>query len=266
MGGWPARVARLFTRSPGVVVQHHELNVATSQFPRLRIAFASDFHASPTTMREVLDSSFNALRDAKPDVLLLGGDFICLDARFIDQVAEHLGDIAAPLGRYAVLGNHDLWVDYHYIERKLEAAGIQMLTNANMRLPGPHDSVWLCGLDDHWSGTPDAHSAFRGADGTRVVLMHQPSGLLDIRNERFDVAFCGHTHGGQIALPGGRAIALPQGSLSRTYPAGRYDLSNQRTLIVSRGVGCSTVPFRMFAPADVIVCDVTGEMSPYVSK
>src|SRR5690606_16554741 len=197
-----------------------------------------------------------------PDALLLGGDFVCLRARHVDELAERLSGIEAPLGRYAVLGNHDLWTDYHHIERRLEAAGIELLTNRNARLPAPFDHVWLCGLDDHSHGSPDGVAALRGADGVRVVLMHAPSGLLDLDGARFDLALCGHTHGGQIALPGGRPIVVPEGALSRRFARGVHRLEVGGTIVVSRGVGCSTVPWRAHAHPDVVLCTLSGTGAP----
>lgn len=89
-------------------------------FPPLRIAFASDFHAGPTTHPETIASVCRALRDLQPDVLLLGGDFVSFHARYIEDVAEALARVPARFGRYAVIGNHDLWADDTLIIQRLE--------------------------------------------------------------------------------------------------------------------------------------------------
>ena len=221
----------------------------------LRIAFGSDFHAGPTTHPDVLGAACEALADARPDLLLLGGDFVCTEATPIRKLASQLGAIRAPLGRYAVLGNHDWWTDAGLITRTLEEAGIQVVTNRNQRLPGPYDRLVVCGLDDPCAGVPDAAKTFAGADGIRIVLMHQPSSLLDVGREPFALALCGHTHGGQIALPNGGPVVVPHGPLSRRYCRGRFTV-NGGTMIVSVGIGCSALPFRLFADPEIIVCDV----------
>jgi predicted MPP superfamily phosphohydrolase len=77
--------------------------------PPLRIAFASDFHAGPTTHPDLWAAACDALDRAKPDVVLLGGDFVVLEARHVDTLAKRLARVAAPLGCYAVLGNHDYY-------------------------------------------------------------------------------------------------------------------------------------------------------------
>ncbi len=109
------------------------------------------------------------------------------------------------------------------------------------------------GLDDPIWGAPDAAAALEGADEIRIVLMHAPDGLLNLGDRHFDLALCGHTHGGQIHLPWGDAIVVPHGVLSRRHVAGFYRLGKQgeRALLVSRGIGCSTVPIRLFAHPEV---------------
>jgi predicted MPP superfamily phosphohydrolase len=230
--------------------------------PPLRIAYASDFHAGPATDSSVLRDACAVLRAASPDVLLLGGDFVTLIPTEIDWLAAELGSIPAPWGRFAVLGNHDWWSDTAYVVQKLEGAGVQVLTNRNVRLQRPYQAVWICGIDDHWSGRPDAGATMNGAGDIRILLMHSPSGLLDLNGERFDLAMCGHTHGGQIALPGGIPIVVPHGRLSRRYSRGRFQLPEDRILIVSVGLGCVLLPLRLFAQPEIVLCDVTAAGRP----
>jgi len=257
-GGWPIRLARAIGVRPTVrSVQYTvALGPAGAGLPPLRIAYASDFHAGPLTDPSVLSEACAALRMLAADVLLLGGDFVTGRPAEVAWLARELGTVHAPLGRFAVLGNHDRWSGAGPIITELEASGIRVLVNANAQLPPPYDRVWICGLDDHSSGQPDAAAAVRGAEGARVVLMHAPSGILDLGRERFELALCGHTHGGQLALPGGRAVVVPPGPLSRRYARGRFVVDNGATLIVSVGLGCVVVPLRTFADPEVILCTV----------
>jgi uncharacterized protein len=260
-GGWPVRLVRRLGVRYNVKTVEHVIPTAngSGRLPALRIAFASDFHTGPTTDPAVLASACDALRAAEPDVLLLGGDFVGFDADAIDWLAPLLGRIPAPLGRFAVLGNHDRWTDADYIHRALEAADIHLLVNRNIRLAAPADGLWICGLDDDRHGQPDARAALEGADGARIVLMHSPSALLELGAERFDLALCGHTHGGQIALPGGIPLLLPAGPLSRKYARGRFDLGDGRTLIVSVGLGCGGLPIRTFATPEILLCHLAEQ-------
>ena len=257
-GGWPVRLARALGIRPTVRTAHHAVTLESLPLgvPPLRLAYASDFHAGPLTDPAVLEAACAELRAVDPDLLLLGGDFVTGDPDELGSLAHHLGSIRAPLGRFAVLGNHDRWSGVGPVVRQLEAVGIRVLVNANQRLPAPYDGIWVCGLDDHWSGWPDVPAAMQGADGVRLVLMHAPSGLLDLGEERFELALCGHTHGGQLALPGGHPVVLPQGRLSRRYARGRFSVSNGATLMVSVGVGCVVLPLRTFAQPEVLSCTV----------
>jgi predicted MPP superfamily phosphohydrolase len=241
---WPARVAVALGAPTTVRVEHHELTVSEplGDAPALRIAFATDFHAGPTTPDELLRNSADALTAAAADLLLLGGDFVSLRPEHVDRVAPLLAEVPAPLGRYAVLGNHDHW------------AGAERVAS----LPAPFAKVSVCGLDDHGSGRPDAEAALSGASDVKLLLMHAPSGLLDLGPEGFAVGFCGHTHGGQIALAGGRPVIVAEGALSRRYNQGRYDLATGGTLLVSQGIGCTALPIRINAAPAILTCTVRG--------
>jgi uncharacterized protein len=258
-GGWPARLARRVGWQRGVRLRRERVALPgrDAARPPLRIAFASDFHAGPLTHPEHLKAACAALAAARPDVVLYGGDFVNFEAAYAPALAALLGAVPAPLGRYAVLGNHDYWAE-PAVSRALWDAGIVLLTNTSVRLAEPHDDVWVCGLDDHLLGAPDAARALSEANGVRVVLMHAPSSLLDLAGARFDLALCGHTHGGQITLPSGWAPMLPAGRLSRLYPHGRFDVGEGRTLVVSRGVGYTLLPLRLFAWPEVHLVTLGG--------
>ena len=206
----------------------------------------------------MIDHAIAQLHDTGADILLLGGDFVSLRPDYARELVSQLAAIPAPLGRYAVLGNHDHWAGGAAVTAHLRSVGIHVLTNRNVRLPHPFTNVSICGVDDHTSGEPDAEAAFAGSASVRVLLMHAPSNLLDIGEQSFAVAFCGHTHGGQIALPNGRPLVVAKGLLSRRYNAGRFDLAGNGTLLVSRGIGCSTVPFRWNASPNVLTCTLEG--------
>ncbi len=253
---WPARLARVLGGQRRIRILEYDVEATRPGLPRgtLRIGFASDFHAGPITHPALLAAACDALAALRPDLLLLGGDFVSLDAAAIGPLAEWLGRVPAPLGRFAVLGNHDYWNGAQQVARRLEAAGIRVLRNEAVQLPAPYHEVTLCGLDDDLAGTPEPLARFAPRSEVRLLLMHGPSGLLAADGIPFALALCGHTHGGQIALPGGKPLLLPPGALCRRYPGGRYQPGPGRTLIVSRGVGYSTVPVRAFSPPEVVLC------------
>jgi len=225
----------------------------------LRIGFASDFHAGPTTDRRTLAAACRALAALEPDVVLLGGDFVSVRGEDIGQLEPYLAELEAPLGKFAVLGNHDLRANTSVIVDALARAGVRLIVNERVILEPPFDDISVCGIDDPTYGDPRPELALDGATGIRIVLMHSPETLPAIGNRAFDLALCGHTHGGQVATPWGAPILLPGGPLNRRYCRGQFEVGGEtaRTLLVSRGVGCSGLPARVFAAPEVHVCLIT---------
>ena len=261
-GRWATRAFDAIGLQSGrpVHVEHHRLIVSRPAGSRpLRVAFASDFHAGATTAERVLESACAQLEALQPDVLLLGGDFVSVRADDIHVLAPLLAKISAPFGKFGVFGNHDLRANRPVIAEAMAAAGVRMLVNEVVDLPAPHDDVSIVGFDDPIQGTPNG-DLLELPDGVRILLMHAPDGLLAAGDRHFDLAVAGHTHGGQIVMPGGVMPYLPHGTLSRTYPVGEYLLApdDARTLIVSRGVGCSTVPVRFGCASEVHLIEVAG--------
>jgi len=220
----------------------------------LRIGFASDFHAGPTTPAAVYDDLLRCVREEAPDALLLGGDYVSFCADNVARLTTFLAGLRAPLGVYAVVGNHDIWNGRGVIEETLRAAGVQVLVNRSVALPAPFGHVSVCGIDDPWLGRPSGPDTFAGASDVRIYLMHSPDGLRHVGDERFDVGFAGHTHGGQIARPDGVPLFRPKGPFSRLYCYGRFDLPHHGPLLVSRGVGCSAMPLRVNADPELLIC------------
>ena len=257
---WPANLAYRLGVAPSLEVVSA---TCTSAAPlgsagTLRIAFAADFHAGPTTHRLQIDRAFAAIEANSPDILLLGGDFVGHRPRDIDRVTGKLAALRIPSGIFAVLGNHDNHTNPVFVSRALTDIGVRVLVNEVVRLPAPFERTRIIGLDDHGSGEPDASRMRRDDTVSTILLVHQPSGVLDAPPHRVDLALAGHTHGGQIVLPGGYAPITPGGPLSRTYLAGRFTLPDGGTLVVSRGVGTSTVPLRWNAPADLLLVSLHG--------
>ncbi len=239
-------------------VTTHEIRLPQAKGLRapLSIAFISDLHAGPTTHPTVFRELTDAVLEHRPDVVLLGGDFVTSEASQGDLLGEILANFRPPLGKYAVLGNHDLWTDDAHIVRMLARAQVEVLINRQCRLPAPFDNISICGIDDPWTGNPDVAKAFSAAAPIRIFLTHSPDGLLFLGEERFDLGFAGHTHGGQVALPSGTPILTADGPLSRAYGRGRFDIPGSGPLIVGLGVGCSNFPIRINCDPELILCRI----------
>jgi predicted MPP superfamily phosphohydrolase len=254
-GDWPARMWGLVPGATRVEVVRHSLPLLPKRDhdrPPLRLAFASDLHLGPTTPRRTLDRAFDALAAIEPDVLLLGGDYVFLEATpaRVDELARRVAEVPAKL-KLAVLGNHDLWTHHHRIERALARASAQVLINDAVRLPQPWSDVAILGLDEPWTGAPDATAAIEacGDARLRLAIAHAPEAMPMLRARGVSLLMCGHTHGGQLALPGGTPIVM-WGTQGRRYPHGLHTIDDLH-LFVSRGIGGVEIPFRAWAPPDV---------------
>ena len=250
--GWPGRLWGALPGRCAVLPQHIDLPILPPELPPLRLAFISDLHIGPTTPPALLDAAFACITDWAPDILALGGDYVFLDAS-VEVAAElHQRVMAVPAAvKVAVMGNHDLWSAHHRLEAALARAGARVLINDAIRLPPPHDAVALMGLDDPWTGHPDAAEA-AAACGTapiRIALSHSPDGVPLLSEAHAALILCGHTHGGQLALPGGRPLVVP-GPMGKVWPWGLHRLERS-WLFVSRGIGGVEIPMRSFAPPDV---------------
>lgn len=258
MGGWPALLTRATGLQGTLGVAEHTFRVlkAGRRAPPLRLAFVSDFHAGPTVDAKMFRDAFAAVHDANPELLLLGGDFVSFHARYVDRLIEPIAAMRAPLGKFAVLGNHDLLGDDQYIVSRLADAGVRTLINENVRLPAPHSDVWICGFDDWDEGEPDADRAFAGAEGTRILLAHQPDALLVVEDRSFDIAFFGHVHGGQFLRDDREPLIRHKGPVSKLYMHGGlfHTGVNDAPVLVSRGIGTSTLPARRHADPQVHIC------------
>jgi predicted MPP superfamily phosphohydrolase len=254
--GWLAGLSYRMGGHGQLEVARHQVELAPDRrLPRpLTIAFASDFHAGPTTHPALFDALLERLRQERPDVLLLGGDYVSFDAANVRQLRGFLEQARAPLGVYAVLGNHDVWNGSGEVTAALEAAGVEVLVNRNVALPGPFGQVSICGIDDPWTGAPSAEATFAGAGAVRIYLMHSPDGLWHLQRQRFDLGFAGHTHGGQIVRRNGAPLKRPSGPYSREYSHGRYEIQDNGPLFVGRGIGCAGIPLRMNADPELLIC------------
>ena len=216
----------------------------------LRIGFLSDIHHDEGRPLALLARGVALLNGAAPDLVLLGGDYVVGRRRGFAPCAALLGRLRAPLGVYAVLGNHDHWADTDALAAQLTAAGITVLRNASRRLAAPGGAPFrLLGLDTGVRGRADLDATLAGVpeDEFRLLLAHEPDVIDDLheRGVRVGLQLSRHTHGGQIVPPLLGPLALPL--LGRRYLKGLYR-TPAGMLYVSRGLG-ALPPFVRFRAA-----------------
>lgn len=178
----------------------------------LRIVHITDLHRGELIDLNYLRRVFDAANSAQPDLVALTGDFVDNAAAIDDGYAEALASLKAPLGVYAVPGNHDHWTGIAGVRKMFARAGVIDLSNAHRLLDRAGQPLCLAGVDDLWEGPPDLEAALRGApaEAARLLLCHNPDFAETMpAAPRVDLMLCGHTHGGQVKVPFGPRPCLP---------------------------------------------------------
>lgn len=193
-----------------------------------------------------------ACADARPDVVVLTGDYRHTDegddfAAMLPPLRRVLAGLPAPEGLLAVLGNHDLAA----MAEPLEAMGARLLVNETHSLRRGGETLHMTGLDDVRSFfTPAAHGALSAApDGFRIALVHSPDAAEAAAAAGCRLYLCGHTHGGQVALPGGRPL-LTHTEAGRRLANGLWRMGGMIGY-TSAGCGVSGPPVRFFTRGEV---------------
>ncbi|MGH7816060.1 MAG: metallophosphoesterase [Candidatus Binatia bacterium] len=230
----------------------------------LRIAVLADLHVgSPFNGLDKLDGIVDLTLKAKPDLILLAGDYGIhgvLGGTKVspEEIAKGLSRLAAPLGVFAVLGNHDWWEGAPRIERALESVSIPVLEDSSVLVKRGNCAFRLAGLSDYWEGPRNYRAALGkiSAGTPAIALTHNPDAFPEIPKP-VDLMIAAHTHGGQVYLPGlGRPIVPSK--YGQRYAVGHI-VENGRHLFVSPGLGTSIIPVRFLVPPEVSLLTIRSE-------
>lgn len=219
----------------------------------LKVAVASDWHFTKRPWWRVMTVEragriVEEINAAAPDVVLLPGDLIA-DRDYLpehaptaeDEIAAVLGRLKAPLGVYAVLGNHDWWHDGEKFTQALRRHGIQVLENEAVPLKGT--ALWVAGIGDDSTGHSQPRKAVAKlpAGAQTLLLMHDPASFVDLPPVQ-GLVVAAHTHGGQVYLPWVGAPIVP-GAAPRQWAYGWVEYAGNRMYVTS-GLGVSIFPVR----------------------
>jgi predicted MPP superfamily phosphohydrolase len=266
------------------------LPALSTAFDGLHIAQLSDLHRGPTTGLAEIEQAVAATSALNADLIVLTGDYVSQRAAYAAELTTVLATLRAPLGVYAVLGNHDHWTDPAVVSRHIRRAGIQLLVNEAVPLAAPRGtgsvaaavqrapgllktssdsavrnpqsdnspSLWLAGVDDVRAGKADLPRALAKVPQAAPVLLlaHEPD-FADVAAEHgVALQLSGHSHGGQVRVPGLGAPVLPY--LARKYPMGLYRIGLMR-LYVNRGIGTTTLGVRLNCLPEVTLLTLRGQ-------
>lgn len=231
-----------------LVVTRETLRIAglPSALAGLRIGLLTDLHRSGFVSHDAIASAVALLMAEHPDLIVLGGDYVTFsDRQYIGPSAEALAPLSAPHGVFGILGNHD---DEHNMPAALVKNGVEMLQDARTRVTIGGDAIELVGIRFWTKRLADIGALTRDARGTVILLAHDPRRLTEAATLNVPIVLSGHTHGGQVVVPGLGAIA------AKKFPivagVGRQGPS---TVFVSRGVGTVYAPVRINCPPEVAV-------------
>ena len=214
-------------------------------FRGLTVAFVTDLHHGPFVTEADVAAVVRTTQALAPDLIVLGGDYSLRDGKYIAPCFELLAGLSAPLGVYGVLGNHDYLHGLAETRAAMKRAGVIELTNRGVPLEVHGQKLHLAGVDDLWHGQPDAAAALRGVTATDacILVSHNPDFAETLRDRRVGLVLSGHTHGGQVVLPGYGAPAVPS-RYGRKYAHGLVEAPATQ-VYVSAGTGMSVLPVRV---------------------
>jgi len=223
----------------------------------LRVALISDLHVgSPHWGPERTRELVRQVNAEQPELILLGGDYMIHDVPFGTRapeavVAKVLGELRAPLGVIAVLGNHDGWHG-PVLRPLLEAEGIQVLDDEVRIVQARGSRFCVLGLADEEVRLRSASEelSLSPAGMPLLVLVHEPDIFPEL-DARVSLTLAGHTHGGQVRLPffGPPVVRSRYGA---RYAAGQI-VENERQLFVTTGIGTSVLPIRFGVPPEYVM-------------
>jgi predicted MPP superfamily phosphohydrolase len=248
----------------GYFYERHGLRVTRAHVPvhglpdalhGLRIGLLTDTHRSDTVPETLVREAVRLAREASPDLIVLGGDYVTWgDRKFVGPAAEALSGLTAPLGVFAVLGNHD---DDRDMPAALTRQGYTVLRDARTAVTARGETIDVAGVR-YWTRKPaDVERVLRGKRAFTMLLAHDPRRLFEAAALDVPLVLSGHTHGGQIFVPGVGALA------KRRFPVlAGLGQRNDTTLFVSRGIGTVYLPVRINCPPEVAILtlvQVSGE-------
>jgi predicted MPP superfamily phosphohydrolase len=212
----------------------------------LRIGLITDLHHSQMVPARDVVRAASLMMAERPDLIVLGGDYVTWgDRNYVVPCSEALAGLSAPFGVYAVVGNHD---DDRDMPAALISHGYEVLRDARTTVRIRGEKLDLVGVRFWTRRARDIARLLRGSEATAILLAHDPRRLDEAAELKIPLVLSGHTHGGQVVLPGFGAVA------ARKFPvvAGAGQRGNT-SVFVSRGVGTVYVPYRLNCPPDVSV-------------
>ena len=251
-----------FYEASQIRVRHRTVAVPNlpPAFAGKTVAVLADFHHGPLVGLDFLRGAVALAQSLAADAYALVGDFAHKGTHTTEQLPpclDVLSTLTAPLGVFAVPGNHDMQHNGRVYRDEIANTPLTDLTNRGVRVTSGADSLWFAGVDDLWWGKPDLTAALRGvpAGAAVVLLAHNPDYAEATPDPRVGLMLSGHTHGGQVYVPGLGAGWMPS-RFGDKYRGGLV-AGPAHQVFVSRGLGEAGVPLRLNCPPEINLLTLT---------
>jgi hypothetical protein len=237
----------------GVAYERHKLGLTEASLPvsglppaldGLRVALVTDIHHSALVSADDVGRAVALANSTRPDLIVLGGDYVTFgDRDYIGPVADLLAPLTAPHGVFAILGNHD---DDKEMPAALAKKGFAVLKDQRTKLELRGERLELAGVRFWTRRAGDIARVLRKTEDTTILLAHDPRRLAEAAALNVPAVLSGHTHGGQVIVPGVGPI------FKRYFPVLEgVGAEDNTSIFVSRGVGTIYVPVRINCPPEV---------------
>jgi uncharacterized protein len=223
----------------------------------LRIVQLSDLHRSPLNSLADISRAVDLAQDQAADMIVLTGDYVSTQADYANELVPVLARLSAPLGVYAVLGNHDYWTDAERVRAALQQGGVRVLHNEALPISRGGARIWLAGIEDLWEQGDDLPGALAQVPPGEfvVLLVHEPDFADNAADYGIALQLSGHSHGGQVRLPGLGCPILPY--MARKYPVG-LNRVGETLVYTNRGIGSHPLGLRLNCRPEVTVLTLAG--------
>jgi len=222
-----------------------------ADFDGTTIALLADIHHGPTVTLAFVEKAVEMTNRLRPDLIVLGGDYAYRSSEYLPPCAKALGALRAPMGVFFVLGNHDHWLRSWTARKGLRETGAIELINKGVWLERGTRRVLLAGVDDLWTGKPSLDQPFSmlGPSDICLLVSHNPDYAESVTDRRVRLVLSGHTHGGQVNLPGLGAPIVPS-HYGQKYRAGLVKAPVTQVYI-TRGLGSIPPRIRFACPPEI---------------
>ena len=249
---------------PNRLVVHQEtiqINNWPKELSGLRVALIADIHTGgPFIDDNKLRKIVELTNQRNPDLIVLLGDYMSPNSWHSHRVepevtAAAMKNLHAPLGVYAVLGNHDWWYNGEKVRRAFEANGIPVLDDEVAEIKWRNDSLWLVGLADAWTRPQHVNETIRKVpEGSTVIALTHSPDVFPSLPQSVPLLLAAHTHGGQVNLPLIGTPIVPS-RFGPKYTAGHV-FENGHHMFVTTGIGTSILPLRFRVTPEIVILTI----------